>query len=77
MNSPRQGWSRDEVRDLNDPDVLNKIGYALTRMGKFDEAIAHFNQALKIDPTHATVKKNLAAVLAERQKSQNTGDTLP
>jgi tetratricopeptide (TPR) repeat protein len=59
------------------PDVFNDIGVALYHLKKLDEAIAHFNQALKIDPNHAAAKKNLAVVLAERQKSQNTGNTLP
>jgi lipoprotein NlpI len=59
----------------NEPNVINKLGCVLVHTVKFDEAIAHFNQAIRIDPNYTTVRDNLNLALAEKQKSPNTENT--
>lgn len=34
------------------PDVLNYMGFASRRLGRFDEALAYYSEALAIDPAH-------------------------
>jgi len=48
--------------DPSDPDVHVDMGIAYRRLGKFDEAIAAFKQALAIAPDHALAWFNLALV---------------
>jgi len=43
----------------------------LTHTGNFDEAIAHFKQALQINPQYTDAKNNLNVALAEKQKSMD------
>jgi cytochrome c-type biogenesis protein CcmH/NrfG len=51
---------------LNDGDAISYdlLGRALALQGKYDEAIAQFNQALRIRPADATIREDLAQVLA-------------
>ena len=34
------------------PDVLNYMGFASRKLGRFDDALAYYGQALAIDPNH-------------------------
>jgi tetratricopeptide (TPR) repeat protein len=34
------------------PDVLNYMGFASRKLGRFDDALAYYSQALAIDPAH-------------------------
>jgi len=45
---------------------LKTRGIALIDLGRADEAIAHFTEALRIDPDSATAHYNLGVVLAGR-----------
>ncbi len=51
--------------------AYNNLGYALTRMGKYDEAIVALKKALEIDPTLEKARVNLALVY------QSTGQNVP
>src|SRR2546421_563676 len=44
----------------------DNLGVALSRQGKSDEAVAHFRQALRIQPHNATALNNLGHALTER-----------
>jgi len=46
----------------------NNLGTALMGMGRLDEAAAHFEAALKLDPTLATAHMNLSLVLRKQGK---------
>jgi Tfp pilus assembly protein PilF len=46
----------------------NNLGVILILQGKLDEAIAHFNRAVQIDPNYTDARNNLNRALAEKQK---------
>ncbi len=46
----------------NSPDVLTDQGVMFKRLGWFDRAIANFNKANEVDPSHATSIYNLGIV---------------
>ena len=52
----------DALRDL---DALIEKGALLHRLGKTEEAIAHFDAARRIAPDHELVLSNLAVALAD------------
>ena len=52
----------DALRDL---DALIEKGSLLHRLGKTEEAIAHFDAARRIAPDHELVLTNLAVALAD------------
>jgi tetratricopeptide (TPR) repeat protein len=47
----------------------NNLGNALKHQGNYQEAIAHFNKALKINPGYAKAHNNLGTVLAAQGKT--------
>ena len=47
----------------------NNLGNALKHQGKYEEAIAHFNKALEINPGYAKAHNNLGTVLAAQGKT--------
>lgn len=47
----------------------NVLGVVLDRAGRKDEALAHFNAAIKLDPKFVGAHNNLGRFLAERGKS--------
>jgi Tfp pilus assembly protein PilF len=47
----------------NNATMHNNLGVAFQAQGKFDEAIAHYRQALKIYPDYANAHNNLALAL--------------
>jgi len=56
------GRGVDALRDL---DALIEKGSLLHRLGKTEEAIAHFDAARRIAPDHELVLTNLAVALAD------------
>jgi Flp pilus assembly protein TadD len=48
-------------------EAHNGIGAALANQGKYDEAIAHFNEALRIRPDQAEARDNIERVLEIQQ----------
>ena len=48
----------------------NNLGNALKRQGKIEEAIAHFNKALQINPGYAKAHNNLGTALASQGKTE-------
>jgi hypothetical protein len=53
----------------NEPDAYNRLGKALTELGRYGEAREAYGQALQADPGNAIARRNLdrLQMLAERQ----------
>ena len=47
----------------------NNLGLALQREGKIDEAMSHYNEALRIRPGYATARTNLGVALSKQGKT--------
>ena len=47
-------------------DALDDLGAALTVMGRFDEALGYYRQALAIDPSLAGTQNNLGILMAKQ-----------
>lgn len=47
------------------PDVLNYMGFASRKLGRFDEALAYYSQALSIEPTHLGATEYLGELYIE------------
>lgn len=52
------------ARGLRDPRVLNNHGLTLMKIGRLPEAIARFNEVIKVDPNHASTHLNLGLCLS-------------
>jgi len=59
----------------DDADAYNRLGKALTQMGKYAEAKEAYRRALEIEPTNSIAKKNLDRLshLSETGRSQKGG----
>jgi tetratricopeptide (TPR) repeat protein len=53
------------VRNQNDSMVLTMIGYAKRKLGRFDEGMAYYQQALAIDPNNADTREYLGEAYVE------------
>ncbi|MCB9772448.1 MAG: tetratricopeptide repeat protein [Candidatus Omnitrophica bacterium] len=51
-----------------DSDVQNYFGYIMVRMEKWDDAVIHFEQALKINPRNAQALANLGVCFIQLQE---------
>ncbi|NQV98451.1 MAG: tetratricopeptide repeat protein [Rhodospirillales bacterium] len=49
-----------DVAAKGDPSALNGLGYSHRKLGKTDEAIAYYQQALAIDPNYLLARNYLA-----------------
>ena len=47
------------AKDQNNPKILNYRGYATRKLGRVDEGIRFYNQALAIDPENVLVRSYL------------------
>src|SRR4051794_1267927 len=45
------------------PEIHYNLGVALAMVGRTDEAIQHYEQAAKFDPTHAPIHNNFGNIL--------------
>ena len=53
------------VRNQNNSKVLTMIGYAHRKLGRFDEGMAYYQQALAIDPDNADTREYLGEAYVE------------
>jgi tetratricopeptide (TPR) repeat protein len=47
------------IRDRNDPQVLNLIGYSTRKLGDVDKGIDYYHRALAIDPNYTKARQYL------------------
>ena len=47
------------IKDKNEISIINILGYAYRKSGKYKEAIESFKQTIRIDPDYATAHYNL------------------
>lgn len=67
----------DALKSASTPDTLYNKGNALTRLGKLEEAIQAFEQAIKLDPDHQDARYNrdlLKEYLEKNQQQQNNAN---
>jgi tetratricopeptide (TPR) repeat protein len=43
---------KEVSRQPNDPDTQNLLAYSYRNLGRFDDALAHYQKALTLDPKH-------------------------
>lgn len=56
------------VRSMQEAEAHNNRGVALAEQGKFTQAIAAFNKAIKIHPTYENAYNNLGLVLGSQNQ---------
>ena len=61
-------WTELAAANPDDARIHNNLGAALTRIGKFDDAVPQFEEALKLNPQYALVRGNLADALMKSGK---------
>jgi len=56
----------ERARDLDpkDGEILNNLAVALEAMGRYDEALATYKQAIQDDPKSSVIRKNYAGFAA-------------
>jgi tetratricopeptide (TPR) repeat protein len=47
----------------------NNLGSALLMQKKWDDAIAHFQEAVRLDPDYRLARENLSEAMAQKKKS--------
>jgi tetratricopeptide (TPR) repeat protein len=52
-------------------EVHNNLGYALAASGHLDEAITHYNDAIRLKPDFELARVNLAMTLANQGKTED------
>jgi Flp pilus assembly protein TadD len=58
-----------EAAALSSPDnadLENECGFALRKLGRFDEALAHYDRALRLDPDHRGAHEYLGELHLQR-----------
>jgi tetratricopeptide (TPR) repeat protein len=61
-------WEDTVHKQPNNPYAHNNLGFSLSEIGRQDEAIARFAEALRIKPDYADAKYNLGVALSEKGK---------
>ncbi len=65
-HSPVGMWKDVIAKSPRNPGVRTKLGIALAREGKLEEAEAQYRAALRTDPGHLEARNNLGNLLARR-----------
>jgi len=61
-------WQDTVVKRPNNPRAHSSVGIAIGRLGRFPEAIEHFEQALRLKPDYADADNNLGTALLQEGK---------
>jgi len=61
-------WTDSLKKNTRNYIAHNALGNALAGRGKFEEAVAHYSEALRIQPDFAGAHTNLGLVLAQRRQ---------
>ena len=54
------------IRDRNNPQVLNLIGYSTRKLGDVDKGIDYYHQALAIDPDYTKARQYLGEAYLQK-----------
>lgn len=65
--------SADTWAQTGDREALYNRGNALARLGRFDEAIAAYDEVLKADPSHEDARYNKELLEKQQQQQQQSG----
>lgn len=65
----------DSLNGIKTADALYNKGNALAKLGRTDEAIAAYEQALKLNPKHEDARYNRDLLLKQQQKSQQQSNS--
>ena len=57
--------------DLNDPKILNYLGYAHRKAGRIDVGLGYYKQALAIDPDYTLVREYMGEAFLQRLDFDN------
>jgi tetratricopeptide (TPR) repeat protein len=57
-------------------DVLNYLGYSSRKLGRFDQALGYYEQALSLDPTHRGAHEYLGELFVELRQMDKAKDQL-
>ena len=58
------------IRDRNNPQVLNLIGYSTRKLGDVDKGIDYYHRALVIDPNYTKARQYLGEASAEGRRGE-------
>ncbi len=58
------------------PDVLNYLGYASRKLGRFEPALDYYGQALALDPNHRGAHEYLGELFVELRRMDKARDQL-
>jgi tetratricopeptide (TPR) repeat protein len=58
------------VKQQNDPRVLNYIGFSTRKLGKVEEGISYYLEALKLDPNYHLVREYLGEGYLQQGQSE-------
>jgi len=64
--SPLSIWQDTVTKAPNNPRAQHGLGFALADRGRIQEAMAHYAEALRIEPSSSEVHNNLGIALARR-----------
>ena len=67
VSALRVRYEEQVSKQPSDPELLNNLGLTLERLGRVDEAIARFENALQIDPLNFSYHFNLAHASSQRR----------
>ncbi len=62
--------------DLNNPKILNYLGYAHRKAGRIDVGLGYYKQALAIDPDYTLVREYMGEAYLQRLDFANAGKQL-
>jgi len=51
------------IRDKNDPEVLNYLGYATRKAGNIDAGLAYYRKAIRLDPDSTLARSYMGEAL--------------
>ena len=54
--------------DRNNPDILNYLGFALRKLGKFEEAEKYYLEGLNIEPNHPGINEYLGELYIQTNR---------
>jgi tetratricopeptide (TPR) repeat protein len=64
------------IKDRNNPQVLNLIGYSTRKLGDIDKGIDYYHQALAIDPNYTKARQYLGEAYLQKDDVERAKEQL-